>query len=101
MADSRRLSDLPLLDIFTGAMPSAGVPDARVTSVLGTLSKSCTRFHRLFKPELTKRAIKQLWQAMIDDDRKTVVKIASVGLLPSPASGEGQGMREIRGSLAF
>lgn len=87
MAESRGLTKLPL-DLYTGVMPRIGVPDAQVNSMMVTLSKSCTTLHRLFKPELTKRAAKQLWQAMIDDERKTVAKIASARpdllLLPMP-----------------
>lgn len=76
MADSRGITDLPL-EIYAGEMPNAGVSDTQVSSVMGTLSNSCRGLHRLFQPDLIKRATKQLWQAAIDDDRKAIVKIAT------------------------
>lgn len=88
MADSRGITDLPL-DIFTAVMPSVGVPDAQLTVCMGKLSSSCRTLHRLFKPELTRRATRQLWQAMIDDDRETIAKITKARpdllLAPMPA----------------
>ena len=74
MANNRRITDLPK-EIFTDAMPQANVSDKQVTAVLGTLSRTGNYFHRMFKEELTKRAMRTLYQAVIDDDRETVKRI--------------------------
>lgn len=76
MANNRdkTIVDLPK-EIFTDAMPQANVPESQVTSVIGTLSRTGNHFHRMFKKELTKRAMRTLYQGIIDDDRETVKRI--------------------------
>src|SRR3990167_1399882 len=74
MANNRRITDLPK-EIFTTAMPQANVTDKEVTAVIGMLSNTGNYFHRMFKEELTKRAMRTLYQAVIDDDRETVKRI--------------------------
>lgn len=76
MANNRDLSDLPL-DIYTDAM-LAGMSYSQITAAMCNLSLTCRAFHGLFKTVLPKRKIIQLLsQAVIDDDRKAVVKIAT------------------------
>jgi len=64
MADNRdpAITDLPVglpinlpLEIFTTAMPAAGVPDAEITAVMSTLSKVCRGSHGFFKNSLADR----------------------------------------------
>src|SRR3990167_1072656 len=74
MANNRRITDLPK-EIFTTAMPQANVTDKEVTAVMGMLSNTGNYFHRMFKEELTNRAMRTLYQAVIDDDRETVKRI--------------------------
>lgn len=76
MADNRSIIELDR-DIFIGAMPKAGAGDNQVTAIMGTLSNSCRHFHRLFQEDLRKKAQRDLWQAVIDDHRQTVARIAS------------------------
>jgi hypothetical protein len=76
MADSRGLTDLPLA-IYTNAMPSAGVSDPDITAIVRALFYTSKDLHTLFKDELPNRVLaKQLWQAVINDDRAKVMKLA-------------------------
>lgn len=72
MADNRGIADLPL-EIFSSAMPEAGVSEAQVTDIMRRLSKSCSYLHQFFKEDLKERAIKAFLQAVIDDDREKVL----------------------------
>ena len=82
------VKSLPM-DIYTGAMPAAGVSSHQVTAVMGTLARTCRSFHGFFNQELINRALRQLWQAVIDDDHKTVKRLLDVRpgllLLKAPA----------------
>lgn len=61
-------------DIFIKAMPLA-IPDKDVTTVMSKLSRTNKHFYNMFKDELTKRAFKEFFRAVIDDDRTTVIRI--------------------------
>src|SRR5579864_6820371 len=85
MADNRDpaitdLIDLPIClppEIFTTAMPAAGVPDARVSAVMGTLSRVCRGAHGFFKIPLAESFFKQLWEAVINGKQETVVYLSN------------------------
>lgn len=73
MANNREkaITDLPK-EMFTDAMPQAGISVNQTNGILGTLSNTCKHFHFLFKEDLVKR---KLFQAVIDDDCETVKRI--------------------------
>lgn len=73
--DAGPTANMLVMDVYTGAMPAAGVSNNQITAVMGKLSRTCSSFHGFFKPELIKRACRQLWQAVVDDDRQTVKRI--------------------------
>lgn len=76
MTNTREITDLPL-NIYTDALPRAGVSNAQVTAIMGALSNTCKPFYGFFKNELADRAlIIQLWQAVIDDKRATIVELS-------------------------
>lgn len=75
MADNRSIMDLPH-EIFSVALPNAGVTEEAVTASLCTLSSSCRHFHGLFHADLKRRAQQKVWQAVIDDHQQTVIKVA-------------------------
>jgi hypothetical protein len=74
MADARGLTDLPL-EIYNRAMPQVGVPDAQLTAIIRNLSSTSRCLHSLLKQELVDRKfVKELWRAVINDKRESVVK---------------------------
>ena len=76
MADNRGLTDLPL-EIYNRAMPKAGVPDEDIAAITKVLSVTTKGMHGFFKQERADRKfVKELWQAVIYDERETVVKLS-------------------------
>lgn len=68
------LSDLPT-DIFTYAMPTAGISEQQTMALMRTLSRTCIRLHSFFQTPLNNYAVQVLSQAVIDDDRELIKKI--------------------------
>lgn len=62
-------------EIYTAAMPKAGLSNDELTKILKNLSLTCKTFTLMFEDSLVNLALKKLLQCVVDDDQKTVKKI--------------------------
>jgi hypothetical protein len=76
---SFQLIDLPE-DVYTKAMPAAGISNNEMIKISKNLSLTCRNFYSMFEEPMTFFALKKLLHAVVDDDQKTVKKILNCKL---------------------